>query len=173
MYTFSLKNIDGRMVSPDDYPDAPGMMVIFTCNHCPYAIAYEMRLNALHESFAGRGLPLIAINPNDATRYPLDSFAQMQVRAAQRGFKFPYLHDESQEVAASYGAERTPHAFLLRRDADGHLTKVYEGAIDDNWEKAGWVRERYLADAAEALLLGQRPNRSGTMAVGCSVKWKS
>lgn len=170
-YQFALPNIDGHQISFADFPDAKGFAVVFTCNHCPYAIAYELRLIALHNEFASQGVPIIAINSNDARQYPLDSFEQMQVRAAQRGFPFPYLHDEDQSTAHNYGALKTPHVFLLARKGDA-LVKVYEGAIDDNYSNARAVQVHYLADAIKALLEGQLPSQAQTVPVGCSVKWK-
>ena len=168
---FNLPNIHGRQVSFGDYPDAKGFAIVFTCNHCPYAIAYELRLIALHNRFAPLGVPVIAINSNDARQYPQDSFEQMKVRAEQRGFPFEYLHDESQEIAHAYGALKTPHVFLLWREGE-ELRKVYEGAIDDNYQNAAAVQQHYLADAIEAKLEGQGVAAAQTNPVGCSVKWK-
>jgi peroxiredoxin len=169
---FSLKNIDDREVSFADFPEAKGFMVVFTCNHCPYAIAYERRLVELQNRFGPQGVQLIAINPNDAQKYPQDSFEMMKIRAAQRGFNFPYLHDDSQEVAHSYGAERTPHVFLVQRKDDGQFEVVYSGAIDDSWDGASNVQEEYLAHAAEVMLSGQPIPKAKTPAVGCSIKWR-
>lgn len=169
---FSLKNVDDRDVSFADFPEAKGFMVVFTCNHCPYAIAYERRLVELQNRFGPRGVQLIAINPNDAKKYPQDSFELMKVRAAQRGFNFPYLHDESQEVARAYGAERTPHVFLVERKDDGQMEVVYSGAIDDNYQNASAVQQEYFAQAAEALLSGTPIEPTVTPAIGCSVKWR-
>ena len=167
----SLPNIHNKTIGFDSYPDAKGFAVVFTCNHCPYAIAYELRLIGLHNEFAPQGVPVIAINPNDAARYPLDSFEQMKIRAVQRGFPFEYLHDESQATAHAFNAMKTPHVFLLWKE-DGELKKVYEGAIDDNYADANAVRERYLADAITAKLQGRDVAVRETIPVGCSVKWK-
>lgn len=170
---FSLKNIDGRLVSLADFPEAKGFILVFTCNHCPYAIAYEDRLQALHVNFAPQGFPLIAINPNDATRFPQDSFANMQQRAQEKGFSFPYLHDETQAVAKLLGAERTPHAFVLQRGSGGeNLRVVYEGAIDDNYQNAALVREAYVAEQVQQLLDTGRSGYTETVPIGCSIKWK-
>lgn len=167
----SLPNIYNETISFDTFPDAKGFAVVFTCNHCPYAIAYELRLIALHNEFEPRGVPVIAINPNDAQKYPMDSFEQMKVRSEQRGFPFEYLHDESQATAHAFNALKTPHAFLLWKEG-GELEKVYEGAIDDNYADASSVRKRHLANAISAKLAGQEVAVEETIPVGCSVKWK-
>ncbi len=167
---FSLPNVDGRNISLDDYPDAKGFIIVFTCNHCPYAVAYELRLKEIHDRFAGRGFPLIAISSNDAQKYPQDSFELMKVRAAQRGWQFPYLYDETQEVAHTYGAERTPHVFVIVKEGDYWQVK-YSGAIDDNYQNAAAVKERYLDDAVLALTDGKPVPMAQTVPVGCTIKW--
>lgn len=167
---FSLPNVDGRTVSLDDYPEAKGFIIVFTCNHCPYAVAYELRLNEIHDRFAGRGFPLIAINSNDAVKYPQDSFDMMKVRAEQRGFQFPYLHDESQEIAQTYRAERTPHVYVIVKDGD-YWNVEYSGSIDDNYQSASAVKEQYLNDAVGALIAGGEVPVKETIPVGCSIKW--
>ncbi len=167
---FSLPNVDGRTLSLDDYPEAKGFIIVFTCNHCPYAVAYELRLNKIHDRFADRGFPLIAINSNDAVKYPQDSFELMKVRAEQRGFQFPYLYDESQEVAETYGAKRTPHVFVIVKDGD-YWNIRYSGSIDDNYENAAAVKEHYLSDAVEAMIAGKSVPKKETNPVGCSIKW--
>lgn len=168
---FSLPNIDGTTVSTEDYPDAKGMIVVFTCNHCPYAVAYELRLKEIHDRFADRGFPLIAINSNDAKQYPQDSFEMMKVRAEQRGFQFPYLYDESQEVAHAFNALKTPHVFVLQKQ-EGILKMAYSGAIDDNYQDANAVSQSYLIDVVEALITGGPVTQKSTYPVGCSVKWR-
>ncbi|MEM7036253.1 MAG: thioredoxin family protein [Bacteroidota bacterium] len=168
---FNLLNVDGKFVSLSDQTETDGFVVVFTCNHCPYAVAYELRLNALADFCAAANYPLIAINPNDDTRYPMDSYAQMQVRARQRGFTFAYLRDESQVIARNYGAERTPHAFVLHRGANG-LEMVYQGAIDDNWQNERQVQENYIKTVIGDLKAGHAPSHQRTPAVGCTVKWK-
>ncbi|MEM6268315.1 MAG: thioredoxin family protein [Bacteroidota bacterium] len=170
---FTLRNIDERTVSLDDFRDRAIIVVVFTCNHCPYAIAYERRLVELQARFAEQGVQFIAINPNDAQKYPEDSFARMQDRHAQRGFNFPYLHDESQDIARAYGAQRTPHVFMLARQADSSLRKVYQGGIDDDYQDARAVKETWLADAIQATLAQPDRPLQETLAVGCSVKWKN
>ena len=110
---FSLKNIDNSYVSLKDYPNAKGYIVIFTCNHCPFSVAYEDRIIALDKQFKTKGYPVIAINPNNPKSYPDDSFENMIVRAKEKGFTFPYLVDEGQKIYPQYGATKTPHVFVL------------------------------------------------------------
>ncbi|MDW8219461.1 MAG: thioredoxin family protein [Bacteroidota bacterium] len=167
---FRLKNVDGTMISLKSYPDAKGIIVIFTCNHCPYAKAYESRIIALHKNFAPQGYPVVAINPNDPAAYPEDSFENMVKRAKEKAYPFAYLVDETQEVAKAYGATKTPHVFLLKRNADTYEV-AYIGAIDDNSENAQAVKEKYVEKAIEGLTKGT-PYTTTTKAVGCSIKWK-
>lgn len=163
---FDLPGVDGSNHSLDDYADAPILAIVWSCNHCPYVIAWEGRMKALQDDFAG-GFRLVAINSNDAENYPADSFEAMTTRAQEQGFNFDYLHDEDQSVARRYGPERTPEVFLF----DRNRRLVYHGAIDDSREEDG-VSETYLRDAIEALLADQDPPVSETPPVGCSVKWK-
>lgn len=166
---FKLKNVDGTWVSLKDYQDARGFIVIFTCNHCPYAKAYEERIIALDKKYASQGFPVIAINPNDPVAYPEDSFENMQKRSKERGFPFPYLFDEKQEVFPAFGATRTPHVFILGKEGKD-MTVEYIGAIDDNFQDASSVKTRYVEDAVDALLAGKKPETTTTKAIGCSIK---
>lgn len=166
---FSLKNVDGSMVSLSDYPDAKGFIVIFTCNTCPYAVASEDRINALDAEFKPKGYPVIAINPNNPDVQPADTYEKMQAKAKEKGFTFPYLYDESHQLYATYGAKKTPHVYLLQRESDAHVVK-YIGAIDDNVRKASAVKERFLANAVYELLAGKEVSVKETKAIGCSVK---
>jgi peroxiredoxin len=168
---FRLKNVDESMVSLADYPDAKGFIVIFTTNHCPYAVAYEDRIIELDKTFKDKGYPVIAINPNDPEAYPQDSFENMKVRAKEKGFTFPYLFDETQEIAKTYGATRTPHVFLLNKES-GKLIVKYIGAIDDNYQNASAVKEKYVANAIKSLEAGSPLEVKETRAIGCSIKWK-
>lgn len=168
---FNLKNIDGKMVKMADDKAAKGFVVIFTCNHCPYAVAYEDRIVTLDKKYRPLGYPVIAINPNDAVAYPADSFEAMQKRAKEKGFTFPYLVDETQQVAKTYGATKTPHVYLLQK-SNNKLVVKYIGTIDDNYQEADEVKEPYLANAIEALLAGESITTAETKAVGCSIKWK-
>lgn len=166
---FRLRNIDGKMVSLSDYKDARGFLLIFTCNTCPYAVAYEDRIIALDKKYKEKGVPVIAINPNNPEVQPGDSFEKMQQRAREKGFTFPYLLDEGQEVYPRYGATRTPHVFLLENTAEGHIVR-YIGTIDDNYQDAGAVETRYVEDAVDAMLQGRKIEIPTTRAIGCSIK---
>lgn len=163
---FSLKNVDGKMVSLADYKDAKGYIVIFTCNHCPYAQLYEERIIALHKKYNPQGYPVIAINPNSPLIVPEDSYEEMQKRAKQMKYPFAYLFDEAQTVYQAYGASRTPHVFLL----DSSRVVRYIGAIDDNPELPSHAKTRYVENAIEALKRGEKPNPEVTVAIGCTVK---
>jgi len=166
---FKLKNVDGKFVSLSDYKDAKGYIVTFTCNHCPYAVMYEDRLIALHNEFAPKGYPVVAINPNDPAVQPADSEAEMKVRAEEKKFPFAYLFDEGQKVYPQFGAKKTPHVYLL--DAD--MKVRYIGAIDDSPKDEAEVEEKYLANAIMALEKGKDPSPAFTKAIGCSIKSKS
>ncbi len=165
---FSLKSTDGKMVSMKDFPDAKGFIIVFTCNHCPFAIKYEDRINDLAKRYKPQGYELIAINPNDPEVQPADSFEAMQDRAKEKSFAFPYLFDEGQQIFPQYGATKTPHVFLL----DKERVVRYIGAIDDNVEDASLVQEKYLENAIAALSQGNLPEPSVTKAIGCSIKVK-
>jgi len=166
---FSLKNIDNKMVSLKDYKDAKGYIVIFTCNHCPYAKAYEDRIIALDAKFKKLGYPVIAINPNNPELNKDDSFDKMIVRAKEKGFTFPYLLDEGQKIYPQYGATKTPHVYVLQKTAKGNIVK-YIGAIDDNYEDAKDVKVKYVEDAVNELLKGKEVKVKTTKAIGCSIK---
>ena len=168
---FKLKNVDGKMVNLYQYPDAEGFVVIFTCNHCPYARAYEDRIIAIDKEYKPKGFPVIAINPNDATIQPDDSYEMMQERAREKGFTFPYLYDESQTVVNAYGATRTPHVYVLTKKGE-KLYVRYIGAIDNNYQDPEQVTEKYLVNALEALLAGKDPAVTFTKAIGCTIKKK-
>lgn len=167
---FALKNVDGKVVNILDYNSKKGLVVIFTCNHCPYAKAYEQRIIDLQTSY-GLDFQVVAINPNDATEYPDDSYEKMIVRAKEKGFNFPYLYDGTQEVAKAYGALKTPHVYVLSKSEQGFVVE-YIGAIDDNYVNAKKAKHKYVEDAIKALIAGEKVNPTTTVAVGCSVKWK-
>lgn len=165
---FTLKNVDGKKVSLSDYKDAKGVIVVFTCNHCPYAVLYEDRLIELHNTYAPKGYPVVAINPNDPELSPEDSFEKMIVRSNDKKFPFKYLFDEEQTVFPAYGATRTPHFFLL----DNKSIVRYIGAMDDNSKDAKLVKEKYLENAIAALEKDANPSPDFTKAVGCTIKVK-
>lgn len=166
---FNLKNIDGKMVSPGDYPDAKGFIVVFTANTCPYAIAYEDRLIALGKKYNSSGYPVIAINPNSPKISPGDSFEKMQNKAKTKGFSFPYLFDEGQKVTNQYGARVTPHIFLLKKE-DAQYKVVYTGALDNDTQNINPDKTLYVEDAIAALEAGEEIKNPSTKAIGCTVK---
>jgi peroxiredoxin len=166
---FQLKNIDGNMVSLADYKDAEGYIVIFTCNTCPYAVAYEDRIIELDKKYADKGYPVIAIMPNNTEVKPGDSMEAMQARAKAKGFTFPYLMDEGQKIYPQYGATKTPHVYVLERTKRGNIVR-YIGAIDDNYKDAEAVTTKYVEEAVDALLEGSEVPTKETRAVGCSIK---
>lgn len=166
---FSLKNIDGKMVSLSNYKDAKGFIIIFTCNTCPYAVASEDRIIALDKKFKSKGFPVIAINPNNPSVQPEDTYEKMKIKAKEKGFTFPYLYDDSHKVYATYGAKKTPHVYLLQKVNGKHIVK-YMGAIDDNVRDGAAVKEQYLANAINELLQGKEVTVKETKAIGCSIK---
>lgn len=170
---FNLTNIDGKQVSMEDYSDAKGFIVIFTCNTCPYAQAYESRIIDLDKKYASKGFPVIAINPNDLSQQPDDSMEKMKARAQEKGYTFPYLRDDSQEVAKAFGATKTPHVYLLNKEASDKYRVEFIGAIDNSPRDASDVSERYVEDAIGALMSGKKPSITEKRAIGCTIKWKS
>jgi peroxiredoxin len=169
---FKLKNVDGKFVSFADFPDAKGFVVIFTCNHCPFSVAYEDRIIALDKKYKAKGYPVIAINPNDPALSPADGYKEMQQRSKDKGFTFPYLFDEGQKVYPEYGATRTPHVYLLNKQGKS-FNVAYIGAIDDNSQDADAVKEKYLENAVTALMDGKSPQPDFTKAIGCTIKTAS
>lgn len=170
---FNLKNVNGEMISLYDYNEASkGAIVVFTCNHCPYAIAYEDRIIELDQEFRKKGYPVIAINPNDPVLQPADSYEKMIERADEKQFPFPYLIDETQEVYKIYGAKRTPHVYVLNKENNKFIVS-YIGTIDDNYKDANAVEKKYLADAVNALINGEKPDPDFTKAIGCTIKDKN
>jgi peroxiredoxin len=164
---FELADTDGAMWSAADGEGAPATVVVFTCNHCPYALAWHDRIAQAARDYAGRGVRFLAINSNDADRYPRDSYEAMRERVATEEWPMPYLHDASQDVARAYGAQTTPDVFVL--DATNRLR--YRGAPDSDYsdptQNAAWLRE-----ALDAVLADEQPARAETEPVGCSIKWK-
>jgi peroxiredoxin len=169
---FKLKNTDGKIVSLSDFPDAKGFTIVFTCNHCPYAKAYQDRIIAIDKKYNSKGYPVIAISSNDPEVNAEDSYENMIVRAKEKGFTFPYLFDETGDICRKYGATRTPQVYLLEKKG-GDLFIRYTGAIDDNSQDASKVTAPYLANAIDALLSGKTPEPSFTKAVGCGIKPKA
>ena len=165
---FKLKNTDGKTISLADIKNAKGYIVVFTCNACPYAKAYEDRVIALHNKYAALGYPVVAINSNDKDVQPADSFDKMKERVKEKNISYAYLYDETQEIAKAYGATRTPHVYVL----DQNRVVRYIGAIDDNSESPEAAKEKYVESAVDALLKGQDVGVKETKAVGCGIKWK-
>lgn len=166
---FNLKNTDGKYVSLRNYKEAKGFVVIFTCNHCPFAKAYQDRIIAINAKYKSLGYPVIAINPNDPALEPEDSFDNMVALSTRKNLAFPYLLDEKQEIYRKYGARKTPHVFLLQKEGNDLIVK-YIGAIDDNSQDASKVTNPWLANAIDNLLKGNDPDPSLTKAIGCSIK---
>ena len=166
---FNLENIDGNMVSLANYKEAKGFVVVFTCNTCPYSVANEDRIIALDKKYKSKGYPVIAINPNDPAAIGGDDMADMKVRAKEKGFTFPYLQDKGQKVYPKYGATKTPHVYILRKDGGKHIVE-YIGAIDNSSRNPNKVTEKFAEDALDALLAGKKPSKTYTRAIGCSIK---
>ncbi|AZI27095.1 thioredoxin family protein [Pedobacter sp. G11] len=168
---FSLKNVNNKTVSLADYQNAKGYIVVFTCNTCPVAKAYQERVSTLNNTFAAKGYPVIAINPNDAGAVPGESFEKMQVLAKEKNFSFPYLLDPEHVVTKQFGALKTPHVFVLSKTGNGNVVE-YIGAIDNDAEGDNPDKVNYVENAIKELSAGRKPTVSFTKAVGCSIKWK-
>jgi len=165
---FSLPATDGKIYSLSDFVDCQALVVIFTCNHCPYAKAYESRLCELARRFTPQGVGFVGICSNDAEDYPEDSFEQMVERSKTLGFPFPYLHDTTQNVARAYDASCTPECYLFNRER----SLVYHGWVDDNHLRPDLVSSSDLKNAIEAVLRGETPKNQLTAVIGCSIKWR-
>lgn len=164
---FSLKNIDGKMVSLANYENAKGFIIVFTCNTCPYSIAAEDRIIALDKKYKSKGYPVIAINPNDPAARKGDAPEDMIVRAREKGFTFPYLFDDGQKIYPKFGASKTPHVYIISKP---EMKVEYIGAIDNSTRNPDAVTEKYAEDAVDALLAGKKPKLTETRAIGCSIK---
>lgn len=164
---FLLPGTDGKQYSLSTFKDKKVLVVIFSCNHCPYVQAYEGRLIAIQKAFVDCGVTLVAINSNETKNYPEDDFKKMVSRALEKGYNFPYLRDESQSIADAYGAHYTPEIFLL----DGERRLRYTGRIDDNWQNPAAAQSHDLRNAIEAALSEKPISSPETHAVGCTIKW--
>jgi peroxiredoxin len=169
---FKLKNVDGKMVALSDYKSAKGVIVIFDCNTCPYSKAYNERIQTLNKNYASKGFPVIAINANSPELSPGDSFEEMKAVAKKKNYEFPYLIDETQQVAKSFGASNTPHVFVLQH-VGGDFKVAYIGAIDNNTRDAAAADKKYVEEAVDALLAGKAIPTEKTKAIGCGIKWKN
>lgn len=165
----NLPGVDGKSYSLSDFSDKKVLVVIFSCNHCPYVQAYEDRIMALQKEFQGKRVQFIAINSNDASEYPDDSFENMVARAQEKKFNFVYLRDDSQAVAHAYGASHTPHIFVFNQKRE----LGYTGKIDDNWQHPDQVKTTFLKNALTSLVEGKEPAEPETFAIGCTIKWKN
>ena len=164
-----MKNVDGKMLSITDVTGKAGTLVIFTCNHCPFAKDWEQRIVELGNTYSGKGVGVILVNANDPTTHTDDGFEEMQARAKSRGMKVPYVVDDTSGVAKAFGASVTPEAFLF--DKAGKL--AYHGTIDDNRKEPDKVTARYLKDALDAVVAGKKPPVPETKGLGCGIKFRS
>lgn len=166
---FLLMNVDGKQVSLSDFSDAPALLVMFICNHCPYVKHVAVELARLGQEYMAKGAAIVAINSNDVANYPADSPEQMVAEAEERGYGFPYLYDETQEVAKAYRAACTPDFFLF----DGQQQLVYRGQLDASRPDSGIpVTGADLRAALDAVLAGEKPSTDQTPSLGCNIKWK-
>ncbi len=165
---FSLPGVDGKTYSLHYFSQNKLLIVVFSCNHCPFVIGSEDRMNRLYADYAPKGMGMIAINSNEQENHPTDDFAHMVQRSKEKGFQFAYVRDESQEAALAYGALRTPHFYVF----DEARTLRYTGRMDDNPRRAGQETTHELRDALDALLAGKTPAVPLTNPIGCNVKWK-
>ncbi|MBR8535173.1 thioredoxin family protein [Carboxylicivirga sediminis] len=162
---FKLLNTDYTEVALEDYNEQEGVILIFTCNHCPYAKFYEERIKQLHSAYKSQGFPVVAINPNDSVKYKEDGFSYM----VDKGYEFPYLLD-NEGIYKAYGANKTPHVFLLLKSGADNFKVGYIGAIDDSPQDASEVQLKYLENAIKAVKKGTAINPTLTKAIGCSIK---
>ncbi|MCF2442912.1 thioredoxin family protein [Dyadobacter sp. CY345] len=169
---FSLKNVDGRMISLSDFNASKGIIVVFTSNHCPFAKAYEDRIIALNNKYASQGFPVVAINPSDPGTHMDDSFEKMKERASSKGYNFPYLADESQAIAKAFGAARTPQVYVLSK-SNGKFTVRYMGMLDDNPQDPAGASKFYVDEAVSNLISGKPVVTMSTKPIGCAIKWKN
>lgn len=164
---FNLIAVDGNYYNPDNFKDKKILIVIFSCNHCPYVKAYENRIIDLQSKYKEE-VAIIAINSNDDEGYPEDSYEEMKVRAKQKGFNFIYLRDSTQEVAKAFDATHTPEIFMF----DSERKLIYHGKIDDNWQDEKLVKHKYLENAINEYLINKEISIPETYSIGCTIKWK-
>ena len=166
---FKLENVDNNFISLSDFSEAKGFILIFTCNTCPYAVAYEDRIEALNKKYATLGYPVVAVMPNNTKIKPGDPLEAMKKRRIEKGFTFPYLIDREQSIFPQYGATKTPHVYILEKVKGENIVR-YIGAIDDNYKSASMVKVKYVENAVEELLNSKYVHVAKTKAVGCSIK---
>lgn len=165
---FNLPGTDGKNYCLNSFNDKTGLIVIFSCNHCPYVMAYEDRIICVQADYKEKGIQVVAINSNDSSAYPEDSFENMKLRAQKKLFNFPYLRDETQELAKSFVATHTPEIFLF----DKERKLAFHGKIDDNWNDEKNIRNKYLRNALDEMLAGEAISMPETFTIGCTIKWK-
>jgi peroxiredoxin len=165
---FKLPGVDGGSYSLSSFKDKLIIVVIFSCNHCPYVQAYEDRIKDIQNDYQEKGVQIVAISSNDAVKYPEDSIEQMIKRAQEKQFNFPYLYDESQSIAKSFDATHTPEVFVF----DKERKLKYHGKIDDNWKEPQKVNSSYLRKAIDEILSGKEVSVPETFSIGCTIKWK-
>jgi peroxiredoxin len=166
-----LPDISGARRSAKDFLPAKVLIVVFSCNHCPYVQAYEDRMMAFQKEYAQRGVRLIAINSNETQNYPEDNFEEMVRRAAMKQFNFPYLRDDDQRVAEAFGATHTPEFFAFEVKQDRTALR-YHGKMDDNYRSPAGVKRHYLREAVDAILAGDPVKEPETHSIGCTIKWR-
>lgn len=169
---FKLRDTNGKIVGLSSYPDAKGFIVVFTCNHCPFAKLYPGRMNALVREYRNKGVPLLAVSSTDTVQFEEDGYLEMRKRAKAGKYKFPYLQDADQAVAKAFGAQKTPHAYVIWKVGDAWEVK-YNGAIDDNGAEPAKVTETYVANAVDALLAGKKVQVSETKSIGCQLHFRT
>lgn len=165
---FSLQNVDGKMVSLKNYPDAKGFIIVFTCNHCPFAKLYPPRFNAMNTKYKSMGVPLIAISSTDTISYEDDTYSKMREKATKENFNFPYLFDGNQTVARDFKAQKTPHVYVIWK-IDNNWVVKYNGAIDDNGMDPQKVKTSYVMNAVDELLNGKEVSEKETKSIGCQI----
>jgi len=168
---FKLKNVDGNMVALSDYKNEKGLILVFTCNTCPYSKMYEQRIIDLDNKYKSLGFPVVAINPNDPIKQPGDAYEEMVKLSNDKNYPFPYLVDETQKITTSYGATNTPQVYVLQNNMDDFIVK-YIGAIDNNTKDGSLATKHYVAAAVDALIANQDIEVTNTKAIGCTIKWK-
>lgn len=171
VFNLKLRNANGKPTALSDYKLTKGLMLVFTCNHCPFAKLYPGRFNELNKKYSPKGVPLIAISSTDTITYEEDGFEQMKKVAGKKHFNFDYLFDDMQILAKKFGADKTPHAFLLWKNGNDWQIR-YSGAIDDNGAEPDKVTEPYLAMAVDSMLMGKEPPYASTKSIGCQIHFR-
>lgn len=165
---FKLKGTDDKLYDTTSYSGFNAMLIIFSCNHCPYVQAYENRMKKIQQDYLKDKLLLFAINSNDDSQYPDDSFESMKIRSKEKEFNFPYLRDEDQSIAKSFGATHTPEIFLFNKEKKLN----FHGKIDDKWRDESLVKNKYLRNAIDEMLKDEPISVPETFTIGCTIKWK-